>query len=191
MYARDPDPWSFERRWYDRRKYQLTVAALRRARYRSGFEPACSIGVLSAVLAERCDRLLCTDLVDVAVEQARERLAGKENVTVRQAALPEWPDGRYDLIVLSEVLYYLPDEHLATVIDGVRRSLVPGGDLVVVHWQHPVPQHRPGGEAHELLCATEGLVRVAGYTDPDFRLDVFTPTPAAPASVAEAEGLWP
>ncbi|HEY1484885.1 MAG TPA: class I SAM-dependent methyltransferase [Micromonosporaceae bacterium] len=192
MYASSPDPWSFAERWYDRRKYALTLAALPQERYRSGFEPACSIGVLSAGLAERCDSLLCTDLVDEAVDRARERLAGYPHVTVRRQALPDWPDGHFDLIVLSEVLYYLTDEELFDTLTNARASLEPGGHLVSVHWRHPVAEHRRrGDEVHAAVNHVDGLHRLAAYHDPDFRLDVFARVPPMARSVAQAEGLSP
>ena len=43
----------------------------RRERYASAFEPGCSIGVLTAQLAPRCDRLLACDVAAAAVESAR------------------------------------------------------------------------------------------------------------------------
>jgi SAM-dependent methyltransferase len=192
MYAADPDPWKFTERWYDQRKYSLTLASLRRPRYRRGYEPACSIGVLSERLAPRCDALLCTDLVGAAVASARQRLAGFAHVTVAQQALPDWPEGTFDLIVLSEVLYYLTDEDLSTVLHQARSALLPGGDLVAVHWRHPVPEHRRGGDdVHYAIGAVNGLESVAAYQDPDIRLEVFTRVPPAARSVAQADGLCP
>ena len=54
IYDHDPDPWGFESRWYEHRKYALTMAALPEPHYRSAFEPGCSIGVLTDLLAPRC-----------------------------------------------------------------------------------------------------------------------------------------
>ena len=71
MYRSDPDPWQFESSWYEERKYALTVAALPDRRYRSAFEPGCSVGVLSSLLAERCDHLLATDIVPGVLDRAR------------------------------------------------------------------------------------------------------------------------
>jgi SAM-dependent methyltransferase len=190
MYADNPDPWNFAGRWYDQRKYALTLAALPRARYRSGFEPACSIGVLSTGLAARCDTLLCTDLVDAAVEQARDRLAGFPHVTVAQQALPTWPDGQFDLIVFSEVLYYLTDEDQDAVLTRATESLMPGGDLVTVHWRMSVDEHRRNGDdVHAVLQDRPGLEPVSSYCDADFRLDVYSRVPPAARSVAQVEGL--
>jgi nodulation protein S (NodS) len=93
LYAADPDPWSFETRWYDTRKHALTAAAPARPRYRSAFEPGCSTGRLTALLAPRCDRLLAMDAVPAAVQTATARLAATPQVTVRQGRVPPWPPG--------------------------------------------------------------------------------------------------
>jgi hypothetical protein len=58
IYQRDPDPWQFATSEYEAGKYRATLAALPRKHYRNGFEVGCSIGVLTRMLAERCDDLL-------------------------------------------------------------------------------------------------------------------------------------
>ena len=55
VYERSADPWRLATEWYEKRKYLMTVASLPRERYRRGFEPACSVGVLTEMLAERCE----------------------------------------------------------------------------------------------------------------------------------------
>jgi hypothetical protein len=62
VYAASEDPWGFTTRWYEERKYSLSLAMLPRRRYGDAFEPGCSIGVLTAMLASRCDRLLSCDV---------------------------------------------------------------------------------------------------------------------------------
>ena len=98
MYARSPDPWGFATRWYERRKYAVSLALLPWARYRSGFEPGCSIGELTALLAPRCETLLSCDGAAAAVATAQARVAEFPQVTVEQRALPgDWhrpPPGR-------------------------------------------------------------------------------------------------
>ena len=56
MYAASPDPYGLAERWYEARKYALSLALLPRERYGAAFEPGCSIGVLTALLAPRCDQ---------------------------------------------------------------------------------------------------------------------------------------
>jgi SAM-dependent methyltransferase len=191
MYDRNPDPWSFETRWYDARKHALTEAVLPRRRYRSGFEPGCSTGRLTARLAPRCDRLLAVDAVPAAVQTAAARMADQSGVTVRTARMPQdWPDETFDLIVLSEIGYYFDDADLAVLLDRLTASLEPGGDLVAVHWRWPVAEHaRLGDEVHAALAATPGLTRTAAHEEADFRLEVFARTPPEARSVGQREGL--
>ena len=191
MYAADPDPWSFETRWYDARKHALTAAAPTRPRYRSAFEPGCSTGRLTARLAPLCDRLLAVDAVSSAVRTATTRLAALPQVTVRQARMPQdWPAERFDLIVLSEIGYYFDDADLTVLLDRAVGSLEPGGDLVAVHWRRPVAEHfRSGDAVHAALAARSGLERQARHEEADFLLEVFTRVPPAARSVAERENL--
>lgn len=191
MYARDPDPWSFETRWYDTRKHALTADSLTRPRYRSGFEPGCSTGRLTAMLAPRCEQLLAVDAVPAAVETAAARLASAPHVTVRRAAVPDdWPDAPFDLIVLSELAYYFDDADFTTLLDRAVGSLLPGGDLVAVHWRRPVAEHaRPGDAVHAALAARPGLTRLSRHEEDDFLLEVFTRVPPHAQSVAQRENL--
>ena len=107
MYADSADPWGFTSRWYEARKYAITMAMLPKERYRDAFEPGCSIGVLSDLLAPRCGSLLCCDIAPAAVKAAAERTVAHGHVEVQQRTLPgDWPEGQFDLIVLSEILYY-------------------------------------------------------------------------------------
>ncbi len=193
MYAVNPDPWGFQDRWYEQRKYALTLAALTRAHYGSVFEPGCSIGVLSAELARRCDRLLSCDLVDAAVEQARARLdalTGDHAATeVRQwDAQGEWPAGMVDLVVISEMLYYLERDDAAAFVRRAVDHLTDSGEIVLVHWRQRVAEYPlTGDEAHEIACAASGLAVVGHYEDDDLRLDVLA-RPGAP-TVADRERL--
>jgi len=191
MYAANPDPWSFATRWYDQRKHALTAAALPRRRYRSAFEPGCSTGALTARLAGRCDRLLAVDAVPAAVKSAAERLADQPHVVVRQADVPhDWPDGAFDLIVLSELGYYFDDADLDRLLTNAVTSLEPGGDLVAVHWRWPVAEHaRSGDDVHSRLAALPQLERSATHQEADFRLEVFARVPPPARSVAQREGL--
>jgi protein-L-isoaspartate O-methyltransferase len=108
IYQEAEDPWGFATRWYEQRKYALTLAALPRERYRRAFEPGCSFGVLSELLAVRCDALIASDLVASVSARAAQRLRHFDHVRVDTGAIPDvWPEGHFDLIVLSEVAYYL------------------------------------------------------------------------------------
>ncbi|MFB7719852.1 class I SAM-dependent DNA methyltransferase [Nocardia sp. NPDC056100] len=192
MYAASTDPWQFTTRWYEKRKRALTLAALPRPRYRSAFEPGCGIGVLTVELAGRCDRILATDIVDDALRRAADRLAGvAAAVDLRRWGLgDDWPAEHFDLIVLSEVCYYLEAPALRTVVDELLDHLESDGVVLCVHWRHPVPEYPlTGDEVHAILGGHRGLAAVGSYRDDDFLLEVFTPARSPRHSVAQQEGL--
>lgn len=160
LYAADADPWRFESSEYERRKYALTLASLPDDHYRAGYEPGCSIGVLTEQLADRCDRLVATDVVPSAVARASARLAGNPRVSVGYQSLPDqWPDGRFDLIVISELGYYFPVAELDTILDRSLGSLDSGGTLVAVHWRGATDYPLTGDQVHRRI---DGRVELQG-----------------------------
>lgn len=173
LYADNPDPWGFETEWYEERKYALTIDSLPKKRYRRAFEPGCGIGVLTATLATRCDSVISVDCVARAVRQAQDRVQGMAWVEVREMTVPDqWPEGSFDLIVISELARYFGDDDLGQLIDRTILSLKHGADLVLVH-------HRPHGAVpqsaeavHGAFAARGELVRLGSYTQPEFLLDV-------------------
>ncbi|MFI7382584.1 SAM-dependent methyltransferase [Streptomyces sp. NPDC049813] len=194
MYRDASDPWHLAERWYERRKYDLTLAALSRPRFRRAFEPACSVGELTLRLAERCDTLLACDRVRSAVDTAARRTGHLEHVEVRRLTLPEqWPAGTFDLIVLSELLYYFDAAELAVLLRHAVDALEPGGTLVTVHWNHPVAEHlSTGDELTAVLGALPELALASTHREADFVLQTFGRRLAdgtAPPSPAAAEGL--
>lgn len=188
LFAASDDPWRFRDSWYEARKRALTLACLPRARYASGYEPGCANGELSAALAERCDRLLISDGALAAVTLAQQRVAALPHVSAVQAWLPgEWPDMRFDLVVISELAYYLDADALAGLAAKALASLLPGGDVVACHWRHPIAGCRLDGDAvHAGLGSALGLPRIWSLVDPDFRLEVWS---ADPRSIGAREAL--
>jgi SAM-dependent methyltransferase len=174
LYGADPDPWGFASRWYEQRKHRLTVDALPLRRYRNGFEPGCSIGVLTALVAERCDRLLAADPVASAIDNARHRLRQAANVDLRVLSIPEeWPEASYDLVVLSEIGYYFDRPDLDDVLSRVQRDLEPGGTLVAVHWTGPTDYPLTGHQVHRLIEDMTSLDQLVQHTDAGFVLGVW------------------
>jgi SAM-dependent methyltransferase len=175
LYAESGDPWEFETSWYERRKYALTLAALPRERYARAYEPGCSIGVLTRLLAERCDSLLASDFIPQAVESAAARLADLSHVRVEQRATPdEWPEGRFDLIVLSELMYFLQPPAVVELAERTRASLDEGGVVIAVNWRGPIDEWAlPAEQTHGILRDVGGLRSTARYVETSFMLEVF------------------
>lgn len=183
MYERSPDPWDFRPRWYERRKRALTLAALHEERYGSAFEPGCSIGLLTRELAGRCSRVLSMDSAPGAVAQAQHELSGLDHVQVVQGQVPEdWPEGTFDLVVLSEVLYYFDDTDLHGVLDRILSSSQRGATVIAVHWRYEADEHvRTGDDVHRVLGETLWLSRTCRHVEDDFVLEVFTVVPPGTA----------
>lgn len=159
LYARDPDPWSFEQSTYERAKYDATLAALPRARYRNALEVGCSIGVLTARLAQRCDALLAVDGAASALDTARRRCAALPQVVIRSAWVPGcWPesDKPFDLILLSEVLYYLDQTDIGLVARHILGASSPDADILAVHWTGATDYPQSGDAATECFTAALG-----------------------------------
>lgn len=187
MYAHTNDPWQLRGSWYEQRKRAVLLANLPAASYDSAYEPACANGELTLALARRCRKLLASDGNDAVVAHAAERLLHARHVEVVRAWLPdEWPDGKFDLVVLSEFLYYLPRSALQRLMERLRASLQIGATVVACHWRAPIEGCILGGDAvHERLHAGLGIARMARYVDADFRLDVWRD---AKESLAQREG---
>jgi SAM-dependent methyltransferase len=177
LYRRDRDPWGFEVTWYEHRKRDVTLAALPNARYRRGVEPGCSIGTLTERLAERVDELIAFDFVPEALETARRRI-DRPDVTIVDAEFPlYWPVGTGDLVVWSEVAYYLTDAGFDLAMRGVRRWLEPGGHLLAVHYTGATDYPRTGRDVAMRIEQDPALQRVTTMTDPHFELAVWERRP--------------
>jgi SAM-dependent methyltransferase len=127
------------------------------------------------MLAPRCERLVTVDVSPTAVAQARSRLAGHAAVDPIVGAIPAAvPPLPFDLVVASEILYYLSDEDLAATLSLLRRCMVAGAELVAVHWRPPGPERpRDAEQAHAALASAPWLASVRRDETDDYLLEVF------------------
>ncbi|APU13618.1 bifunctional PIG-L family deacetylase/class I SAM-dependent methyltransferase [Actinoalloteichus fjordicus] len=174
LYARDADPWRVSTDWYEIRRRAIVSAALPARRYGCAVEPACGIGALTLVLAQRCDRLLAFDPIASAVERTRFACSGRSSVDVRVGSLPaDLPPGPQDLLVYSEILYYLDDRDLTATIEASVACLRPGGHLLAVHWRSWPPEApRDGEDVHRRLLAHPALTPLIEHVEDEFLLHV-------------------
>ncbi|CAN5120524.1 SAM-dependent methyltransferase [soil metagenome] len=189
LYGNSDDPYQVRTRWYERRKRAVLMAALPQARYRRAYEPGCGIGELTIELARRCDQVLASDANERALDIARVRLLSFGNVTLQSQRLPgDWPSSteRFDLIVLSEVGYFLTPSSWRDVVDQCQRSLAPAGTLVACDWLADFDARTaPTRELHEAL-ASIGLRRLVCHEEDDFVLKVWS---GDERSVAQRENV--
>lgn len=168
IYQAHQDPWRCESNWRERAKYARTIGVLGARRYRRALEVGSGIGVLTHELSRRCDAVVALEPSTTALSRAALRLRGSPNVEFVQGALPGGlPAGPFDLVVCSEVLYYLNERLLNQSLGEIERRLAAGGTLITVHYApsrcsrllsrvrrrgspHP-PAPLSGERVHELL----------------------------------------
>ena len=179
MYDANPDPWGFTSSDYERRKYDATIAALGGRRFASGLEVGCSIGVLTARLAAHCDRLLGIDFAPAALAQAATRCVGLPHVRFEPRGVPGgWPEERFDLMVFSEMLYFLTPEDNACTAALACASILPAGVVLLVNFTEQINEPTGGAQAAELFIKNSGArLSVWERIEQDrFRIDVLAAT---------------
>jgi SAM-dependent methyltransferase len=172
LYVKDADPWRFATSDYEREKYDATLQALP-ANIGHAFEIGCSIGVLTERLTARAKTLLAVDVSPTALAQARARCADISNVTIAQMRIPQdWPEGAFDTILFSEVLYYLSADDLAATARLTLSVLKPGGTVLLVHYTRPTNYPASGDQASENFIAQTRLSIIRQLRTADYRLDL-------------------
>lgn len=177
VYTAKDDPWDFATSDYEAAKYAATLAALPGEKYENVFEIGCSIGVLTGKLAARCERVLAVDVSEKALDKAREQCRNVSNVTFKKMSVPqEFPDEKFDLILISEVGYYLSEADWQTAMKKVFAHLSENGQIALVHWRPFVPDYPQTGDAvHQSFAEfAEGkLRRINHELTEKYRLDVW------------------
>ena len=186
-FRRSPDPWGFRTRWYERRKRAILLASLPRERFDRALELGCANGELTADLADRCTQVVAVDGADSALRLARDRLQTATGVVLEQRYLPDdWPEGVFDLVIVSEIAYYWSPDALADAIARIDASLTSDGVIVLCHWRHPMADAAiSAGLVHAAFDAATGWARAVHHGEEDFVLDVHVR--AGTPSVARAE----
>lgn len=173
MYRHNADPWNFEGSGYEQERYAKILGSAGGRRYSRAFEPGCSIGVLTQKLASLCDRLEAIEISSTAAAKARERCKGLPQVQIEGGSLPEAiPNGKFDLIVFSEIGYYFEEEQLRDIVGRLAENLGQKGNFIAAHWLGTSTDHLlSGDEVHQIIrdCDLLLLDHEERYTH--FRLD--------------------
>ena len=210
LYNDNSDPWQYQTRWYEKRKRDMCLAVLPKAQYHNAIELGCGNGVFSALLAPRCHALLSIDGNEQAIQLAKQRLAESAHVNIIQGVIPDaLPTAQptFDLIIISEILYYLSPNEIDIVITWIKKNLAIGGTLLCCHWRYAIDGFVMTRETvHQRLCqafnkGTDAVepkqgqhidTKNSAFThqskiiDSDFLLDVWQ---YSPKSVAMQENL--
>jgi predicted TPR repeat methyltransferase len=175
LYQASQDPWQYCTNPYEQAKYRRTVASLGQRRFCSAFEAGCSIGILTRLLAPHCEALLAVDIVEEPLRKARAACAHQPWVRFERMRIPaEWPGDAFNLVVLSEVLYFLSPADIAAVADRIRTTLVSDGVVLLVNWRGRSDDPCTGDEASDIFLerTQHWLHSQTHYHDDDYRLEL-------------------
>ncbi len=130
----EEDPWDYGDSAYESWKFDQTLSLLPARRFARALELGCAEGHLTARLAPLVGELIAVDISPTAIERARRRCAGLVNVQcqVLNLATDALPT-QLDLILCSEMLFYLPLALLHEVAPKIAASLKSGGHLLLAH----------------------------------------------------------
>jgi SAM-dependent methyltransferase len=168
LFRLNDDPWGYESVWSETRRHSLILSMLDSPTYQRAFEPGCANGVFTAQLATRAEAVLAWDGSNEAVRLATKKTKRFANVSVVHRCVPDdWPRGNFDLIVLSDFLYYLSELDIRKVAAMAMKSLSGGGFLIACNWIEIAHDFlTPGGAAvHEVLQEVLGPVNGPAYLD--------------------------
>lgn len=172
------DPFRFDSDPREALKYERTLDLCGQGPFERALEIGCAEGVFTELLAHRCRELLAIDISEVAVDRATARAGRVPGVRCEQRTLPrEFPDGPFDLIVASDVMYYWQLADLGDVIPVIEASIAPGGRLVTLHYAPPMGAVLDGNEVHDYLAEQLTLHHVRSEAlelkSAPYRVDVF------------------
>ena len=142
-YGGDGDPWcaGSPRYRYQGWKYDRLIEFLPKGRrFARALDLGCGLGLLSTRLAAHADQVTGIDIAQAAANRATARTAAYRNVRFQQGDVTDLPnslDGQFDLVVIADVLYYLPPPITAEVLKKtatrIAKLLVPGGLCMLVN----------------------------------------------------------
>jgi SAM-dependent methyltransferase len=169
LYAESDDPWDFRQSPYEQEKFRATCAALPRPRYRSVLELGCGNGELARHIATRCESYTGVDAVETALDAARQAVPRGRFV---RAYLPApLPGGGHDLILLSEILYFLDAPGIRDLAEQIDRRW-PEADLICVSWLGPSGNSLQGQEALDLFRDARPRAFRCLRPGPGYRIDI-------------------
>ena len=155
------DPFGFDINPEERLKFEKTLEACGEGPFGRVLELGCAVGSFTEILAPRASDVLAVDVSQAAVDQVARRLHDHPNVRAKALSIPgEFPDETFDLVVASDVLYYLSVEELQRCVAKIEAALSDGGAFVAVHYVPRMGSVLNGDEAHDVVAAHTTLRHV-------------------------------
>jgi predicted TPR repeat methyltransferase len=135
---REAQPYVTRDAPFEQEKYRRQLDLIKDRRYRRALEVGCGEGVFLKLLAPLCDQVTGSDISEEAIRRAREYCRDVKNVTLEAGNIADraWKEP-FDLVVATDVLYYLGQEHdwghLQEVLARLCGAVAPGGRLLLAN----------------------------------------------------------
>jgi SAM-dependent methyltransferase len=176
-FQQNKDPWNYRHSTFERHKRSVLLEACGLSKRGRGLELGCANGEATPELARHCLRFVAADGSATALAEAKQRVRHDLKVRFVRAELPEeMPHGPFDLIIVSELAYYLAPHALTKLKTHLLRALGRRGRIVVLnHLKHFDDAAQHGAVAHKRLCGLlqKELRRVAHASYPRFAVASF------------------
>jgi len=155
------DPFGFDVNPVERLKFRRTLEVCGDGPLGRVLELGCAVGSFTELLAPRAADILALDVSPAAVTEVARRLRDDPHVHVEAMTIPtEFPGGTFDLVVASDVLYYLPREDVRRCLERIEAALADGGAFVALHYVPRMGSVLNGDETHDILTAHTRLTHV-------------------------------
>ena len=183
-YRESDDPWASASPCYRYQslKYEKLVALLPRKRFENALDLGCGLGLLSQRLTSRADHVLGMDISPVAIGHACRRARAFDKLTFEQGDilnLSSSLDGKFDLVVAADVLYYLSpldEDLLHSVARRIARLLTPGGTCLLANhfFFHADPDSRLSRKIHHAFEVSPHFAMISEHRKAFFLATLFS-----------------
>lgn len=174
LYKSSVDPFHNWKNEYEDSKRETAMSLLTRERYSNIFEPGCGNGALTLDLAARTEKIISVDWSQDALNAAALHCAGVSHVEFRQMDFPlEIPNEKFDLVVISELLYYFSELRLKRFFDVLPTLLQEKGEVLLVHWRGLSSDYPSSGDEVHDAFHRQGHFSIEGFIErPEYLVSV-------------------
>lgn len=134
------DPWEFETSGFEQQRFARLLKIIEPGRYSRVLEIGCGSGSFTRRFASLADQVLALDVSAEAIAKARAAAGAQSHVEFRTANIMDYdpkPEGPWDLIILSETIYFLgwlyPFFDVAWLAFDLFTATRPGGSLLLAN----------------------------------------------------------
>lgn len=145
-------------------------------------ECACGTGLLTGVIAPRCESLVATDFSAKMLKRAEKKYKRYGNIRFEQANILclSYRDGRFDTVVAANVIHILDEPYKA--LRELERVCKPGGKIIIPTYMNQTDKGKTNGVSNAIGKAGANFKQEftpytykqfffdAGYTDASYIL---------------------